>query len=140
MLTGNSRYFGLVLVMLGFCVCACVPKSDQVSGDHAVLIGRAVLPADTFWPGSPPVGRELDPEINGRELPFDATPVQGFSSLIPRDDNRYVALQDNGFGAMANSPDYPLGWFHLHLELDDPKPEGGPVEVLEFITWSDPLG
>jgi len=140
MLTGNSRYFGLILILLELCVCACVPKSDQVSGDRAVLIGRAVLPADTFQPGSPPVGRELDPEINGRELPFGATPVQGFSSLVPRDDNRYVALQDNGFGAMANSPDYPLGWFHLHLDLDDPKPEGGPVEVLEFVTWSDPLG
>ncbi len=140
MLTGKSRYFGLVLVLLGLCLIACVPKSNEVSGDRATLIGRAVLPADTFQPGTPPVGRELDPEINGREIPFGATPVQGFSSLVPRDDNQYVALQDNGFGTMANSPDYPLGWFHLHLDVDDPKPEGGSVEVLEFVAWSDPLG
>ncbi len=127
MLTGKSRCFGLILALSGLCLIACVPRSDQDPGDRATLIGRAVLPADTFQPGTPPVGRELDPEINGRELPFGATPVQGFSSLIPRGDGRFVALQDNGFGTMANSPDYPLGWFHLHLDLDNPKPEGGPV-------------
>jgi glycerophosphoryl diester phosphodiesterase len=140
MLTGKSRFLGSALVSLAFCLTACVPNSEQDAGKLATLIGRAVLPADTFQPGTPPVGRELDPEINGRELPFGATPVQGFSSLVPRSDGNCVALQDNGFGNMANSPDYPLGWFHLHLELKDPEPEGGPVEVLEYVTWSDPLG
>ncbi len=143
MLTGNSRCFGLApaLFILVMGLTACVPKSEQNTGKLATLIGRAVLPADTFQPGTPPVGRRLDPEINGRELPFGGTPVQGFSSLIPRDGGRnWVALQDNGFGSMANSPDYPLGWFHLRLELDDPPLEGGPVEVLDYITWSDPLG
>ena len=142
MLTGKSRYFGLilVLVLVASCLIACVPKSDQVSGDRATLIGRAVLPADTFQPGTPPVGIELDSEINGREPPFGATPVQGFSSLIPRDDDQYVALQDNGFGEMANSPDYPLGWFHIHLDLADPEPGGGTVEVMDYVTWSDPNG
>ncbi len=138
MLTGKSRFFGLVLVLVALCLIACVPKSDQVSIDRATLIGRAVLPADTFQPGTPPVGIKLDPEINGRELPFGATPVQGFSSLIIRDGDRYVALQDNGFGTMANSPDYPLGWFHLHLDLDKPEPGGGKIEVLDYVTWSDP--
>jgi glycerophosphoryl diester phosphodiesterase len=143
MLTGNSRLFVLApaLLVLAIGLTACVPKSEQDTGKLATLIGRAVLPADTFQPGTPPVGRELDPEINGRELPFGATPVQGFSSLVPRDgDRNFVALQDNGFGSMANSPDYPLGWFHLHLKLDDPTPEGGPIEVLDHVAWSDPLG
>ena len=140
MLTGKTRFFGLALVSLVFCLIACVPKSEQDTGKLATLIGRAVLPADTFQPGTPPVGRELGPEINGRELPFGATPVQGFSSLISRSGDRFVALQDNGFGDMANSPDYPLGWFHLHLELKDPEPAGGLVEVLDYVTWSDPLG
>ncbi len=140
MLTGKSRYLGLIPTLLALCLAACVPKSDQVSSARATLIGRAVLPADTFQPGTPPVGRKLDPRINGRELPFGATPVQGFSSMIPRGGDEYVVLQDNGFGSMANSTDYPLGWFHLHLELDDPQPGGGPVEVLYYVTWSDPLG
>ncbi|MEN8007283.1 MAG: esterase-like activity of phytase family protein [Candidatus Krumholzibacteriota bacterium] len=143
MLTGRSRIFGLTavgltIVALALGLSACVPKSEKSSGKLAVLIGRAVLPADTFLPGSPPVGIAMDPEINGRQLPFGDMPVQGISSLIPRDGGRYVALQDNGFGSMANSPDYPLGWFHLHLDLDDPPTEGGPVEVSEFVYWSDP--
>jgi hypothetical protein len=139
MLTGKSRFFALAVVLLALCLTACVPKSEQETDKLATLIGRAVLPADTFRPGTPPVGLKLDPEINGRELPFGATPVQGFSSLVPRDGGRYVVLQDNGFGDMANSPDYRLGWFHLHLELDNPPSEGGPVEVEDLVTWSDPL-
>jgi len=84
-LTGNSRLFGLAAAVLVLGLTACVPKAEQNSGSPATLIGRAVLPADTFLPGTPPVGLALDPEINGRELPFGDMPVQGFSSLIPRD-------------------------------------------------------
>lgn len=138
MLTGKSRVFGLAAAALLFCLTACVPKTAQESDQDVTLIGRAVLPADTFLPGTPPVGIALDPEINGRQLPFGDMPVQGFSSLVVRDGGDCVALQDNGFGTMANSPDYPLGWFHLHLDLRDPPSEGGPVEVLEFVAWSDP--
>ena len=137
-MTGKSLLFGLAAAALVLGLTACVPKAEQDSGSPATLIGRAVLSADTFLPGTPPVGVALDPEINGRELPFGDMPVQGFSSLIPRDGGNFVALQDNGFGTMANSADYPLGWFHLHLDLDDPPSEGGPVEVLEFVAWSDP--
>jgi len=138
MLTGKSRVFGLSAAALLFCLTACVPKTEQVSDQAVILIGRAVLPADTFLPGTPPVGIAMDPVINGRQLPFGDMPVQGFSSLILREGGNCAALQDNGFGTMANSPDYPLGWFLLHLDLDNPPSEGGPVEVLEFVTWSDP--
>jgi hypothetical protein len=44
----------------------------------ASLTGRAVLPADTFAHG-PAVGQALESRINGRDLPFDSVPVQGFS-------------------------------------------------------------
>jgi hypothetical protein len=137
-LNGRSRVLGLTGALLCLGLTACVPKSDQNTGQLATLIGRAVLPADTFFPETPAVGMAMDPEINGRELPFGDVPVQGFSSLIPRDGGEFVALQDNGFGTMANSPDYPLGWFHLHLDLNEPPVDGGPVEVLEYVTWSDP--
>ena len=127
---------GLAMIFLGSCSPGDEPPSDRA----VALVGRAVLPADTFLPDTPGVGQALDPEINGRELPFGALPVQGFSSLIPRDGGRYVALQDNGFGTMANSPDYPLGWFHLHLDLAESGTGEGAVEVLEHVTWSDPDG
>lgn len=138
MLSGKSYFLALMVGLMFVSLVACAPKDEPHSGHRAALIGRAVLPADSFQDGTPAVGRELDPEINGRELPFGAVPVQGFSSLIPRDGGRYVALQDNGFGTMDNSPDYPLGWFHLHLDLENPGPEGGLVDIVDYVTWSDP--
>jgi hypothetical protein len=134
----RSLLLGLAAAVLCHGLTACVPKSERFSGGLATLIGRAVLPADTFLPGTGPIGVALDAEIYGRELPFKDLPVQGFSSIVLRDGGDCVALQDNGFGTMANSPDYPLGWFHLHLKLDDPPPSGGAVEVLDFVPWSDP--
>jgi len=128
----------LTAALLALALAACSTGTDSESKKLAVLVGRAVLPADTFAPGTPPVGLAMEPEINGREFPFGAVPVQGFSSLILRDGGQYVALQDNGFGTLANSPDYPLGWFHLGLDLKNSPPDGGPVTVREYVNWSDP--
>ena len=102
-----------------------------------LLTGRAVLPADTFG-GGPAVGRQLEPEINGRHLPFPAVPVQGFSSLIRQTDGSFLALQDNGFGTLANSPDVPLRWYRLQLDLEGNQPHGGLVTIAATVTLSDP--
>jgi hypothetical protein len=126
---------GLILGLGILALTSCAPSSEKAPTGGASLIGHAVLPADTFAPDTPGVGRELDPVINGRELPFGEVPVQGFSSLVPRHDNQYVVLQDNGFGSLNNSPDYPLGWFHLHVDFDNRA-----VEVLDYVMWSDPEG
>ena len=82
-----SRIILIVLpVMVALAATACGPKkSEPRSGKLAMLVGRAVLPADTFLPDGPPVGAHLEPVINGRELPFGSVPVQGFSSLVPRE-------------------------------------------------------
>ena len=58
----------LALGILG--MAACAPSGEKHQGKGATLAGRVVLPADTFVPDTPGVGRELDPVINGRELPF----------------------------------------------------------------------
>lgn len=138
-------------VMLSICTCllVCSQVGCSQRGDGreappselalAQLTGRAVLPADTFAAG-PAVGHELDSPINGRSLPFATTPIQGFSSLLPLGAGIFLALQDNGFGTMANSPNYPLRWYELRITLDDPPREGGPVEVLNITTLSDPNG
>ncbi len=58
------------------------------------------------------MGRVLDPEINGRTLPFQGVPVQGFSSIIALDDSHYqgsfilsantsVSETDNAANAMS---------------------------------------
>ncbi|MDX2474873.1 MAG: esterase-like activity of phytase family protein [Candidatus Krumholzibacteria bacterium] len=132
----------LTLIMAALLVClaaGCAQETAPTEPALATLTGRAVLPADTFSDG-PAVGHELDPVINGRNLPFDSVPLQGFSSLLSLGDNQYLALQDNGFGSLANSPNYPLRWYRLAVRLDDPPREGGPVELLETVNLSDPHG
>ena len=116
-------------------------EAPVITGDPlATLAGRAVLPSDTFFPEPFPVGIALEPKINGRELPFDRVPVQGFSSLVPLDEGVMLVLQDNGFGTMANSPDYPLRWFRLKPDFESRDTKGGPIEVIDFTPWADPGG
>lgn len=72
----------------------------------AELVGRAVLSADTFAPGS----TTAQFKKTNRTTPFfNAQPVQGFSSAIagPK-PGTYLVISDNGFGAKSNSPDYTL--------------------------------
>jgi glycerophosphoryl diester phosphodiesterase len=118
--------------------CSRGVSESPAGAGAALLVGRAVLPADTFTSAARPVGAALAPRINGRDLPFPSVPVQGFSSLVLLDGFECLALQDNGFGTMANSPDYPLRWYHLRIHPLDPGPEGGPVEVLGNVDWADP--
>ena len=109
----------------------------------ATLTGRAVLPADTFdivTADSRPVGAALEGVINGRRPPFESVPVQGFSSLLLGPDGSALALQDNGFGTLANSADFPLRWYDLVLHLDNPPAAGGAVDVRGFVELSDPDG
>ena len=125
-----------VLLMTALAGCDGGDEAPVIEGDPlATLAGRAVLPADTFSPEPRTVGTRLDPRINGRDLPFDRVPVQGFSSLLPQDDGVMLVLQDNGFGTMANSPDFPLRWFRLKADLG-----AGTVDLLGHTDLSDPRG
>jgi len=122
-----------LLVLVLVLMAGCGGNIDQDVTTH--LTGRAILPADTIMPG-PAVGRVLEPEINGRSLPLPGVPVQGFSSMVHLSDNHYLLLQDNGFGTLANSPDVPLQWFHVTVDLaDDPNTKGlVTLENHTFIT------
>jgi len=125
----NRRHFLLAATLLVL-LSACSKTEDIPLVTQ--LEGRAILPADTIIPG-PMVGRVLAPEINGRTLPFNGVPVQGFSSILPLENDRYLVLQDNGFGTLANSPDVPLQWFHFRLNLND-NPGTVKLENVTFIT------
>jgi hypothetical protein len=93
----------LLIIILGY--------APAISG-HVVaaeLVGRAVLPADTFAVGVT-TGQLLTSPINHRRVPFiNAQPVQGFSTVLPGPvSGTYLVMSDNGFGGKGNSPDYVL--------------------------------
>ncbi|MBA3424244.1 MAG: esterase-like activity of phytase family protein [Rubrobacter sp.] len=105
----------------------------------AKIEGRATLPADTFTLG-PPSGSELGKEINGRRLPFEDQPVQGFSSLLEADgtDNTYWVITDNGFGTKAISADFLLRMYRIRAEFGSGRGGSGNVSVEEYIRLRDP--
>ncbi len=92
------------------------------------LVGRAVLPPDTFAPG-PTSGQFLNlnndgtvgtaTTFNGRSFPFpspNGQPVQGFSAIIPGPKSgEYLSMIDNGYGTKANSPDSLGSFVHSML-------------------------
>ena len=43
-----------------------------------------------------------------RPLPVATQPVGGFSALLDAGNGDFYAMTDNGFGAMANTPDFIL--------------------------------
>lgn len=103
----------------------------------ATLIGFAVLPADTFTPG--PTSGQFIEARNNRQPPFiDQQPVQGFSALIKDDNDSYIVLSDNGFGARNNSSDYILSIYHIDPDFRTAKGGSGNIQVSNVIRLSDP--
>jgi hypothetical protein len=70
------------------------------------LVGRAVLPADTFASG-PTSGQFITGDTNGRTVPFlSQDAVQGFSAILAGPQaGTFLVMKDNGFGNKTNSPD-----------------------------------
>lgn len=104
------------------------------------LVGRAILPANSFVAG-PTSGQyinggDYDRAVNtyGYQLPFvGKQPMQGFSALIrgPKAGTFY-ALQDNGFGGRAASPDALL-----HIYAMRPDWTTGRMVPVHFTTGQD---
>lgn len=101
------------------------------------LVGRAILPADTFSYG-PTSGQFIEPS-NGRTPPFvNQQPEGGFSSLQSAPDGDFYALCDNGFGTKANSADFVLRIYRLSRDLQTAKGGSGMMKAKSFIPLSDP--
>lgn len=125
------RLFSLLPVLL-LSLTAAVSKA-------ATLTGFAVLPADTFTPG--PTSGQFIEARNNRHPPFiDQQPVQGFSALIKGEDDSYIILSDNGFGARNNSSDYILSIYHVDPDFRTAKGGSGNIQVSNIIRLSDPQG
>lgn len=113
------------------------------------LVGRAVLPADTFAPG-PASGQFISGNTNGRTFPFASQTVQGFSGIIPGPvAGTFDVIIDNGYGAKSNSADSLLRVFSVRPNFGTGQvtpvdfTTGAPSSFGQsnwFITLSDPNG
>ena len=103
------------------------------------LLGRAVLPFDTFA-GGPPAGAFVVPSTqNGVTFPLPAQPVEGFSGIIDgRSEGEYLAMEDNGFGSKANSRDFLIRAYYVRPHFKTARGGSGSVEVGDFISFRDP--
>lgn len=125
----------VLLAALALALPASAGASDQTG---ARLLGRAVLPANTFAPG-PPSGSLLGPApINGVQPPFASQPVQGFSATLSAGGGRYWVMPDNGYGSIENSADFNLRVYLIKPTLKTRSGGAGKVHVLRHIELSDP--
>jgi len=110
------------------------------------LVGRAVLPVETYAPG-PPSGSGLVPAgqpdtvINGIHFPTPSQPVEGFSAVVAgRRPGEFLAMADNGFGGKANSTDFLIRAYYVTPDFKTARGGSGGVAVGEFVQFSDPDG
>ena len=134
----------------GAAVAAGGRNEPQERYGTSALVGRALLPAQTYRPGSAPsgalfsAGDRTTARTNGIAVPdtgpaLPAQPVQGFSALIPTTRaGEYWALSDNGFGARGNSADFELGVHRVRPQLQGGTAAPGAVAVRPGFQLSDP--
>jgi len=127
------------LVIASLLALALAPgAAAHDDNDMPQLLGRAVLPADTFAPG-PQSGTLLGTApINGRTPPFPGQPVQGFSAVLDAGHGEYWAMPDNGFGAKANSSDFLLRMYRIRPDFETARGARGTIRVKEHISLRDP--
>lgn len=101
----------------------------QPAVDRPTLSGWAVLPADTFVPGSAPSGYFT----GNASAPFPGQPVQGFSAVHRLPGGDYLAMSDNGFGTKTNSQD-----FLLRVHRISPDTRRASIAVKGGFHLSDP--
>jgi hypothetical protein len=86
---------------------AQAPSGPETKAAHTELLGRSILPAETYRPGSAPSGF-FQTGTTAVPRPYPGQPVQGFSATHRNADGSYLVMTDNGFGTKENSPDAEL--------------------------------
>jgi hypothetical protein len=110
-------------------------RGEPPAVQHSQLIGRSILPAETFRPGSAPSGF-FNTTTAPIPAPYPGQPVQGFSAVHRNRDGSYLVMSDNGFGAKTNSQD-----FELRVHRIVPDFTSGVTRVVEGgFGLSDPDG
>lgn len=119
-------------LLITLALLAARPASAQT------LSGFAVLPAQTFVAG-PTSGQKIEVKDGLVGLPFrDRQPIQGFSSLWRVSKSGFLALEDNGYGAKANSSDFLLRLVRLRLDFKSRGGGAGQARIVSTLEFSDP--
>ena len=109
-----------------------------IDAGAAELVGRAVLPAQTFAKG-PTSGQYITGAAGGITPPFvDKQPVQGFSAISDLGDGSFLVMSDNGFGNLQTSADYNLRVYRIRPDFETARGGSGRIDVKSFIELSDP--
>ncbi len=114
----------LLIILLAS--CSSKPVIPEVKRpERALLVGRAVLPANTFVDG-PPSGARVE---GG---PFPSQPAQGFSAL-QLTPSGFLSISDNGYGVPETSADFLLRAWKLEPDLTS-----GVLKATTLFVLSDP--
>jgi hypothetical protein len=76
--------------------------------------------------------------INGIRVPFSSQPVQGFSAILPAEPGSYWIMEDNGYGAKANSAGFLLRMYRVRPNFETAEGGTGSVAVGDFVQLRDP--
>lgn len=121
-----------LLKPLALAVAAALALPASAAG---TLSGFAMLPANTFADG-PTSGQFAGAGAFGNALPLiDKQPVQGFSAVLDGPvAGSYYVMQDNGFGAKANSADTILRVFAVRPDFKTTSGGTGTVAPIDFAS------
>lgn len=135
------RYAGVLVTLTLVPSLPAAAHGDDSDATIPRLVGRAVLPVDTYAPGPPAGGFFAGQTINGITFPLASQPVEGFSAIVDgREPGEILAMPDNGFGNKANSGDFLIRAYYLEPDLETARGGTGTVAVGEFIAFRDPNG
>ncbi len=116
---------------------ALAAPAAYAAGDAgATLLGRAILPSDSYQPG-PVSGAAITPD-NGVTTPFPGQPIPGFSAVLDAGHGEFWGMPDNGYGAKGNSADFLLRLYRIRPELRTARGGAGTVEILGHLSLRDP--
>ena len=132
----------LVGTTMVLAAAAASEHAAMAGGDRSpTLVGRAVLPVETYAPG-PPSGTLLPAGVvNGISFPLPSQPVEGFSAIVDgRHRGEYLAMTDNGFGGKATSKDFLIRAYYIEPDFKTAAGGDGSVDVGldDYIQFSDP--
>lgn len=140
----RRRAVAAAAAALAFCVTLTGMASAHPNAggghdsDDPRLIGRAVLPVETFA-GPPPAGAVGVTSANGITFPLPEQPVVGFSAVVEgRWRGEYLAMADNGFGTKTNSRDFLIRAYYLRPDFKTARDGSGTVRVGDHISFRDP--